>query len=161
MMPVVEAASREGRGVGAVLGSAERAALLAVPRDAVALKVGDVDRQQRRAEGAPPMADRPGLDDDATIGGEQTAAAESGPASLERQAAVPRTNPSAGRRTWFGTWLPPGAQNPVDEALAAARIADGSHQDLELEHGVNIVAVTDRGVPGRPVRPTRMTTVSG
>jgi hypothetical protein len=38
MMPVVEAASREGHGVGAVLGGAERAALLAVPRDAVALE---------------------------------------------------------------------------------------------------------------------------
>ena len=30
-----------------------------------------------------------------------------------------------------------------------------------LEHGVNIVAVTDRGVPGRPARPTRMMTVFG
>jgi hypothetical protein len=30
-----------------------------------------------------------------------------------------------------------------------------------LEHGVNIVAVTDRGVPGRPVRPIRMTTPLG
>jgi hypothetical protein len=35
------------------------------------------------AEGAPPMADHPGLDDDA-IGGEQTAAAECGPASPAR-----------------------------------------------------------------------------
>ena len=34
VMPVVEAASREGHGAGAVLGSTERAALLAVPRDA-------------------------------------------------------------------------------------------------------------------------------
>jgi hypothetical protein len=48
------------------------------PGDAVALEVGDVSRQRRRAEGAPRMADHPGLDDDATVGGEQTAAAECG-----------------------------------------------------------------------------------
>jgi hypothetical protein len=86
MMPVVEAASREGYSVGSVLGSAERAALLAVPRDVVALEVGDVGRQRRRAEGTPAMADRPGLDDDATIGGEQAAAAEGGPAAVARSA---------------------------------------------------------------------------
>jgi hypothetical protein len=44
--------------------------------------------RQRRAEGAP-RADHPGLDDDATIGGEQTAAAECGTASTERRAAAP------------------------------------------------------------------------
>jgi hypothetical protein len=60
MMPVALAASREGHGVGVVLGSAERAALLAVPGDAVALEVGDVGRQRRRAEDAPLMADHPG-----------------------------------------------------------------------------------------------------
>jgi hypothetical protein len=68
-MPVVEA-------LGAVLGGAEHAALLAVPGDAVALEVGDVSRQRRRVEGAPLMPNHPGLDDDTTVGGEQTAAAE-------------------------------------------------------------------------------------
>jgi hypothetical protein len=88
MMPVVEAASREGHGVGAVLGSAEHAALLAVPGDPVALEVGDVGRQRRRAEGPPLMADHRGLDDDTTVGGEQTAAGERGAASPERRAAA-------------------------------------------------------------------------
>jgi hypothetical protein len=44
----------------------------------------------------------------------------------------PRTTPPSGRRTWFNTRLPPGAQNLVDEALAAASIADAPHQDLEF-----------------------------
>jgi hypothetical protein len=69
MMPVVEAASREGHGVGAVLGGAEHAALLTVPGDAVALDVGDVGPAAARAEGAPSMAHHPGLDDDTTLGG--------------------------------------------------------------------------------------------
>ncbi len=56
-MPVVEAASRAGYGVVAVLGSAERAALLAIPGDAVALEVGDVGRHGRQAEGPPLMTD--------------------------------------------------------------------------------------------------------
>jgi hypothetical protein len=64
MMPVVEAASREGHGVAAVLGGAER--------------------KDRRL-----MADHPGLDDDATVGGEQTAAGERGAASPEAAATGP------------------------------------------------------------------------
>jgi hypothetical protein len=48
MMPVVEAASREGHGGGAVLGGAEHAALLAIPGDPVALEVGDLCRQERK-----------------------------------------------------------------------------------------------------------------
>jgi hypothetical protein len=59
MMRVVEAASREGYGVVADLGSAERAVLLAVPGDAVALEVAT-------------SAD---MGDDAMFGGEQPAAA--------------------------------------------------------------------------------------
>jgi hypothetical protein len=35
-----------------------------------ALEVGDVSRRRRRAEGAPQMADHPGLDNNATVGGE-------------------------------------------------------------------------------------------
>jgi hypothetical protein len=93
-MPVVEAASREGHGVGAVLGGAKHAALLAIPGDPVALEVGDVGRQRRRAEGPPLMVDHPGLDDDATVGGEQTAAGERGATSPERRAGCPRDHPS-------------------------------------------------------------------
>jgi hypothetical protein len=44
------------------LGGAQHAALLAVAGDAVAFEVGEVGRQRRRAEGAPLMADHPGLD---------------------------------------------------------------------------------------------------
>jgi hypothetical protein len=90
------------------------------------------------------MPDHPGLDDDATIGGEQTAAAECGAASPERRAAAPRTTPLSGRRTWFDTRLPLGAQNLADEALAAVSIADAPHQDLEFvvvaAHGYTPVA---------------------
>jgi hypothetical protein len=78
------------------------------------------------------MADHPGLDDDATVGGEQTAAAECGPASPERRTAAPRTTPRSGRRTWFDARLSRGAQNLVDEALAAVSIADALQQDLEF-----------------------------
>jgi hypothetical protein len=118
MMPVVEAASREGRGVRAVLGSAKHAALLAV---------------------------HPGLDDYATVGGEQTAAAECGPASPERRTTAPRTTPPSGRRTWFDARLPRGAQNLVDEALAAVSIADAPQHNLEFvvvaAHGVSGISV--------------------
>jgi hypothetical protein len=57
----------------------------------------------------------------------------------------PRTTPPSGRRTWFDTCLPPDAQNLVDEALVAASIADGPHQDLEFivvaAHGLSGIAV--------------------
>jgi hypothetical protein len=81
MMPVVEAASREGpwRRCGP-----RCAALLTVPGDAVALEVGDVGRQRRRVEGPPLMTDPPGLDDDTTFGGEQTAAAERGARKVKK-----------------------------------------------------------------------------
>ena len=43
------------------------------------------------------------------------------------------------------------------EALhSSANCAIWRAAEAMLEHGVNIVAVTDRGVPGRPLRPTRM-----
>jgi hypothetical protein len=60
------------------------------------------------------MPAHPGLDDDATVGGEQTAAAERGPAAPERRTTAPRTTPPFGRRTWFDARLPRGAQNLVD-----------------------------------------------
>ena len=62
----------------------------------------------------------------------RTAAAECGAASPERQAAAPRTTPPSGPRTWFDARLSRGAQNLVDEALAATSIADAPHQDLEF-----------------------------
>jgi hypothetical protein len=46
MILVVEAASREGHGIGALPGGDEHAALLAIPGDPVALEVGDVGRQR-------------------------------------------------------------------------------------------------------------------
>jgi hypothetical protein len=112
-------------------GRDEHAALLAIPGDPVALEVGDVGRQQRRAEGPPLMVERPGLDGDATVGGEQTAA---GSAVRPRPNAerLPRAPPPSGRRIWSDTRLLPRAQNLVGETLTAASIADAPHQDLEF-----------------------------
>jgi hypothetical protein len=126
-MPVVEAVSREGHGNGALPGGAEHAVLLAIPGDPVALEVCDVGRQRRRAEGPPLMADHPGLDDGATVSGEQTAAGERPNAKR-----LPRDHPSLRHRIWSDTRLLPGAQNRVDETLSAASIADAPHQDVEF-----------------------------
>jgi hypothetical protein len=97
MMPIVLAALRETRDVDAVLGSAEHAGFLAAAGDTVALQVGDMGGQRRRAESVAPMADHPGLDDDATLGAEQTAAAERGTTSPERRSAAQRPSPPSGR----------------------------------------------------------------
>jgi hypothetical protein len=83
MMPVVLAAFGERHGVGAVLGGAEHVSLLAAAGDAVALQIGDVSGERRRAESAAPVADHPGLDDDATLGAKEPAAAERNAAAAE------------------------------------------------------------------------------
>ena len=142
-MPVVQAALRERHGVGAILGGTEHAGLLAAAGDAITFQVGDMGGQRRRAEGAAPMLDHPRLDDDAALGGEESAAAEHGPAAPERRSAVPRGPPAPGGRT-FMTGFPHGAQHLVDEALAAASIADASQQDLEL-----VIVVVHGHPPGR------------
>jgi hypothetical protein len=59
MMSVVEAASREGDGVGAVTGGPNMQPF-SPSRVTPSLDVGDVGRQRRRAEGASSMADHPG-----------------------------------------------------------------------------------------------------
>ncbi len=57
---------------------------------------------------------------------------------------------------WFGSAFERAEVLHGSTSCAIRRAADAM-----LEHGVNIVAVTDGGVPGRPVSPTRMTTVFG
>jgi hypothetical protein len=78
------------------------------------------------------MADHPGLDDGATVGGEQTAAGERGGGLARTPSGCHGTTPPCGRRIWSNTRLLPGAQNLVDETLTAASIADAPHQDLEF-----------------------------
>jgi len=130
-MAVILAASCEGQGVGAVLGGAEHMGLLAVSGDAVALQVRNVGRERRRTKGTVSVAGHPGLQDDAALGGEQTAAAECGTASPEPRVAKPG-RPPPGRVPSFMTGLPGGAQHLVDKALAAATIADAAQLDIEL-----------------------------
>ena len=62
------------RRVNAVLGGAEHAGLPAATGDAVALEVGDMGGERRRAKDAAPVPDHPGLDDDATPGAEKPVA---------------------------------------------------------------------------------------
>jgi hypothetical protein len=71
------------------------------------------------------------LTTDAALVAEEPAAAECSPAAPERRSAVPPATTRPGQQSVV-TGLPGGTQNLVDEALAAALIADASHQDFEF-----------------------------
>src|SRR5215475_11844581 len=129
VMPIVMAAPYEGRSVRPVLRGAEHMRLLTIAADAVAPQVGDVGGERRRTEGTGPMPDDAGLHDDAAMTRKEPAGAERGASSPECRTAVPS---STGRIRAAIAGFFSRAQHLIDEALAAAVIADASQSDVEI-----------------------------
>src|SRR3546814_16536602 len=100
MMTVVLAAQREGIAIGVVRAGIEQAGVASIARHAVALEVGDMPGERRRAKLRALMTDHTGLDDDAPgIGrsaGAQTRNAAS--TSAPRALATRRTGAAVDKR---------------------------------------------------------------
>ena len=90
-----------------------------------------------------------GLHDGTAMAGKEPAAAECGAASAERRVAIPRGPPAARRIRAVMTGFPGRTQHLVDEAPAAAMVADASQPNIEFV----IAAVHEYGPPGVSERP--------
>src|SRR3546814_4272257 len=95
MMPVVLAALREGIAIGVVRAGIEQAGVASIARHAVALEVGDMPGERRRAKLRALMPDHTGLDDDAPGIGRSAGAQPRNAASTMAPRALATRRPAA------------------------------------------------------------------